>query len=344
MRLVAIGMLASSLVLLMVPGAARATGSHRPLPHDLAGTLLDFTNNRGHQGIWSPSLHEYRDVYVYLPPGYDPNRRYPVMVWLHGIAEDETTFLGAGLHAFDAAMACGKLPPLIIAMPDGTLNGRHRLLGARPLWLNSNLGRFEDFLVDDLWPYLLEHFPIRPEREAHVLAGFSGGGAAAYRVAIRYREQFGICFAGSPPLNVRWMDCHGRYFANFDPDCWGWRTEVSGHSVVGRFYGVVTIRMGQLLYPLYGRGPQSLDALSRENVIELLDAYNVQPGDLSMLVAYGRRDQFNIDAQVESFLYRANERGLEVAVCYGPHDGHALRHSHQFLAEIIDWLAPQLGH
>ena len=49
---------------------------------------------------------------------------------------------------------------------------------------------------------------------------------------------------------MRWLDCHGRYMRDFDPDCWGWRTDFSrGHEVVGRFYGVVTIRLRQVIEP-----------------------------------------------------------------------------------------------
>ena len=51
------------------------------------------------------------------------------------------------------------------------------------------------------------------------------------------------------------MDCNGHYLAAFDPDCWGWRTDFSrGREVVGRFYGVFTIRLKRIFDPLYDRG------------------------------------------------------------------------------------------
>jgi len=47
-----------------------------------------------------------------------------------------------------------------------------------------------------------------------------------------------------------------------------------------------------------------------------------------MHVAYGGRDEFNMDAQIESFLYVARERGLTVSVGYLPHGHHGrLRHT-----------------
>src|SRR5207245_7915585 len=54
------------------------------------GQVLDFTHNHGaDRRIYSAALDDRRDLYVYLPPGYDPCRRYPVMIALHGIVQDE---------------------------------------------------------------------------------------------------------------------------------------------------------------------------------------------------------------------------------------------------------------
>jgi len=54
----------------------------------------------------------------------------------------------------------------------------------------------------------------------------------------------------------------------------------------------------------------------------MLDAYDVKEGRLAMYIAYGGKDQFNIAAQVESFLYRCRERGLTVQVGYDPNGKH----------------------
>jgi S-formylglutathione hydrolase FrmB len=342
MRLAWIALLACGVWSTIPTGNAHAFGS-RSSRSALAGTLVDHTaNHGGDYRIWSPSLGEHRDLYVYLPPGYDPHRAYPALIWLHGIAEDEGSFTPDGLRTIDAAIAAGRLPPLIVAMPDGTIGGQPRFGGAQPMFLNSRLGPFEDFVVEDVWGFLTQHYPICPERAQHIIGGYSGGGAAAYRIAIKRRDLFGIVIAGAPPLNVRWLDCHGRYFANFQPDCWGWRTDVRGHEVIGRFGGVITIRLGKLLFPLYGKGPDALEAMARENPIEMLDAYDVQPGELSMLVAYGGKDQFNIDAQVESFVYHARQRGLDVSVLRAAHGRHNLRLVERFYPQIVEWLAPQL--
>jgi S-formylglutathione hydrolase FrmB len=343
-----IAWLAALLLLPLSPGPAAAwwrAARLDHLNHRLAGQVIDYTNNHGvDRRLWSPTLNMKRELYVYLPPGYDPCKRYPVLLWLHGINQDERDFtLNGGLARFDAAIACGRLPPMIIAVPDGSARGKLTPCAPNTLFLNSAAGNFEDHIIQDVWPFLLRNYPIRPERSAHVVGGFSGGGGAAYRFAIKYRQEFGIVFGLLPPVNVRWMDCHGNYFAPFDPNCWGWREDVDrGREAVGRFYGVFVVRIRQLVYPLFGRGPQAIEQLSRENPIEMLDLYPVRPGQLAMHIGYAGRDQFNLKAQVDSFLYRACQLGLPVSVNYAPHGTHSWPTAERLLPGLFDWLAAQL--
>lgn len=309
------------------------------------GQVLDYTHNHGaDRRIWSQALCQKRDLYVYLPPCFDPQQQYPIMIWLHGFAQDEHSFLNDVIEPLDQEISCGKLPPVIIAAPDGSLNGRECLLTAGSFFVNSKAGNFEDYLMQDVWGFLQANFPIRPEAEAHALAGVSMGAGAAFNLAIKYRACFKNVIGIFPPLNTRWLDCHCRYMGNFDPCCWGWRTRVGhGCEVIGRFYGVVTIRLKNVVKPLYGLGPDTVAEMSRENPIEMLDTYNVQEGDLRMYVAYGGRDQFNLDAQVESFLYRAREKGLTVTVGYDPNGKHDRATAKRLFPDIITWSAPLLA-
>jgi S-formylglutathione hydrolase FrmB len=338
------------LALGLPPAPARAggwclRGALERTNRQIRGTVLDFTHNHGaDHRIWSAALGEPRDLYVYLPPGYDSRQCYPLVLWLHGFAQDEQSFLLEVVKPIDEAMAAGRLPPAIVAAPDGSLTGSPCLFTAGSFFLNSKAGRFEDFVMQDVWGFLMTHFPIRPEREAHVLAGASMGGGGAYNLAIKYRDRVGVVLGVFPPLNTRWLDCHCRYFGNFDPGCWGWRTDfTNGHAVVGRFYGVVTIRMRRVVGPLYGLTPEAVYEVSRENPIEMLDRLDVRPGELAMYAGYGGRDQFNIDAQVESFLYRARQRGLCVAVGYDPNGRHDLATALRLMPGAFAWLNEQLA-
>lgn len=345
------GWLALAVVVAIGVLPAQAGSLPRPFELDrlnrkLRGHVVDHTDRHdGDRRLWSPALGEKRDLYVYLPPGYDPNQRYPLIIWMHGYAQDEHSFLEDVIVRLDQAMACGQLPRAIVAAPDGSVYGRACFRSPGTFFLNSKAGRFEDFLMQDVWAFLHQHYPIRPEPEAHVLAGVSMGGGAAFNLGMKYRERAKVAVGIFPPLNTRWMDCHGDYMANFDPCCWGWRTDVSrGHEVVGRFYGVVTVRLRRLIDPLYNRrDPAALQEISNENPIEMIDRLGLREGDLEMYAAYGGRDQFNIDAQVESFLYVARQRGLTVGVGYEPRGGHDLRTANRLFPGVIAWLAPRLA-
>jgi S-formylglutathione hydrolase FrmB len=245
----------------------------------------------------------------------------------------------------DKAMAEGKLPAAIVAAPDGSLEGKASVFSTGSFYLNSMAGDFEDYLMQDVWDFVVGHYPIRPEREAHVLAGVSMGGFAAFNQGIKHREAIGVVVGVFPPVNLRWVNCKGRYFANFDPKDWGWRTKVDqGHEVIARFYGgLITIRLRQVVDPLFGRGPEALASVSRENPIEMVDRLHLHEGELAMYIAYGGKDEFNIDAQVESFLYFTRCRGLTVSVGYEPKGRHNVATAMKLFPDTIAWLAQQIA-
>lgn len=312
----------------------------------LHGQLLPFTKGPdGDNRIWSQALCEKRDMYVYLPPHFDPELQYPLLIWLHGFAQDEYSFLVDVVELFDEAITRGQIPPMIIAAPDGSPEGNSCFFQVGTFFLNTKLGAFEDYLLNDVWNFLMQNFPIRPEREAHVLGGVSMGGGVAYNKAFKCPERFKVVFGIFPPLNVRWMDTRGRYRANFHPDDWGWKTDFASRprEVVGRFYGLIPIRQRNVILPLYGRiDPSLADKASRDNPIEMLDSRNVQDGQFAMYIAYGGLDEFNIDAQVESFLHRAGQRGLTIKVDYDRFGRHSRTTASKFVPSLLCWLNEQL--
>ncbi|OAI47847.1 hypothetical protein AYO44_08685 [Planctomycetaceae bacterium SCGC AG-212-F19] len=325
--------------------AAPSWGGHfllATLNRRLHGQVVDYTHNHGHDNrIWSAALCQLRDLYVYLPPCYDPAKRYPIIIYLHTFREDEVGGLRETIELLDKAIACGTLPPLIVAIPDGSVHGHPTLLVAGSFFVNSKAGRFEDYIVQDVWGFLVEHYPIRPEPEAHVLFGASMGGYGAFNLAMKYPDIFKIAIGIFPPLNLRWVDCHGNYRANFDPECWGWRTKIKPFEVVARYYGI-PVRMWHLTRSTLGGLPDAIERASLENPIEMLDRLDIKPGLLDMYIAYAGKDQFNIDAQVESFLFVAHRRGLEVAVGYEPKGTHSSSTALKLIPDILEWLRPRL--
>jgi S-formylglutathione hydrolase FrmB len=307
----------------------------------IQGQVLDFTNNHGQdRRIWSGALCSKRDLYIYLPPGYDPAKKYPLAVFLHGAGQDEKLFLTGVAKGFDKAIVEGKLAPSIVVAPDGSMMGRPSFFSLATFWANSDVGRYEDYLMEDVWNFTLKNFPIRPERESRAIIGVSMGGAAAFTNAIKHKDKVKIAVGFMPALNIRWVDCHGRYDRPFDPECWGWRTQLRPFEVVGRPKGIFTVRFHNLYGPLIGHGPDAMAKLSRFNPIEVMDQYDLRPGDLDLYVAYGGKDEFNIPAQVQSFLYRAKERGITVGVEYDPKGRHDAETGLRFFPGALQWVAP----
>ncbi len=307
----------------------------------LHGQLLDFTHNHGaDRRIWSAALCAKRDLYVYLPPHFDPTKKYPLGIFLHGATQDEQFFVGGLAERFDRAIVEGKLPPFIVAVPDGSLMGRPSFFRIASFFANSDAGRFEDYLMEDVWNFLMETFPIQPEREAHALIGASMGGSAAFAQAIKHRDKVKIAIGFMPALNLRWVDCHDRYWAPFDPDCWGWRSKLRPCEIIGRPGELVKIRFRNLFCPLIGYGPDAMDKLSQFNPIELMDQYDLKDGELDLYIGYGGKDEFNMGAQVESFLYRARERGITVGVGYDPEGRHNVESGRRLFPDAVRWVTP----
>jgi S-formylglutathione hydrolase FrmB len=310
----------------------------------IQGQVLDFTHNHGSdRRIWSPALCQKRDLYVYLPPGFNPARKYPLGIFLHGATQDEQFFIGGLAQRFDKAIVHGDLPPFIVAVPDGSLSGRPSILKIASFFANTDAGRYEDYLMEDVWNFLMDNFPIHPEREAHALIGVSMGGSAAFAQAIKHKDKVKVAVGFMPALNLRWVDCHDRYWGDFDPCCWGWRTRLRPFEVIGRPNELIKIRFRDLYAPLIGHGPDAMAKLSSFNPIEIMDQYDLRDGELALFAGYGGLDEFNIGAQVESFLYRAKERGVTVGVAFDPVGKHDVESGRRLFPEVLRWIVPYVA-
>ena len=140
-----------------------------------------------------PGDPQERRLPVYLPPGYDDDaKRYPVVYVLAGHGSSGMTMLNSPAwgesfpERFDRLITSGACPPFIGVMPDCfTIFG-----GAQ--YLNSAaLGRYEDYLIDELIPYVDASYRTLPARESRGLSGKSSGGYGAMVQAMRHPEAFG---------------------------------------------------------------------------------------------------------------------------------------------------------
>lgn len=122
---------------------------------------------------------------LYFPDGYETsNRRYPVLYLLHGASDNETGWVQFGevQHLADRSIRSGEASPMLIVMPDAELT-----------WYINNHDksvRYEDFLIQELIPYIDANFRTRTQKQYRALAGLSMGGYGTLNLALKYPQLF----------------------------------------------------------------------------------------------------------------------------------------------------------
>jgi Putative esterase len=311
----------------------------------LGGRVVDYTMNHGQdRRICSPILGMKRDLYVYLPPGYDPRLAYPMVLYLHTAAVDEHALIGPGfIETLDEMIVKGEFPPSVVACPDGTYEGENRLRSHHSLFVNGLGGRFEDHLVQEVVPFLMRNYSIRPEREAHAIFGASAGGYGGMGLALKHRDLFGAVASLAGPLNMRYYNCEGNYRDDFNPVTYRWKTVYDPNEVAAKFYfGLMRAKASKYLEPVYGQGQEVIAKVIRDNPADLLFSTDLQPGELAIYANFGAKDNWNFDAQDQSFAWLAQQKGVDVTLVSVPKARHDLRYFRSQQRPAFEWLARHL--
>jgi enterochelin esterase-like enzyme len=138
--------------------------------------------------FFSRALHARRSYLVYLPPGYSPFRRYPVLYLLHGAPGWPREFVDVadvGVD-LDVAVARGRVPPFLVVMVDG----RDGSYESDTEWANTPHGRYEDLVLDTVRA-VDARWPTLADRADRAIAGNSEGAFGATNVALHHLDLFG---------------------------------------------------------------------------------------------------------------------------------------------------------
>jgi endo-1,4-beta-xylanase len=135
---------------------------------------------------------------LYLPPGYNTpenaSKRYPVIYWLHGLNQSESTdqFPPA---VVDGAIRAGRVPPLIVVYVSG---------GSRTFYSDSADGkiRSETTIIKELIPHVEKSYRAVASRKGRAIQGMSMGGFGALKLAAKYPELFSSVVAFAPSLRT----------------------------------------------------------------------------------------------------------------------------------------------
>lgn len=162
----------------------------------------------------SDCLNNERDIFVYLPPGYEQeqDRAYPV-IYVH---DGQNIFSAAyngqswNLHSLcDRLIAEKRIEEIIIvAIPNKGKERNSEFAHSGPF--ADKLGYpchgelYEQFLAEELKPYIDQNYRTKPESQHTALMGSSRGGLVTYHIGFRRPDVFGKLAMLSP------------YFAQYD--------------------------------------------------------------------------------------------------------------------------------
>lgn len=172
--------------------------------------------------LWAQSLGIRKALTVYLPPSYATarNRRYPVLVYLHGLGGNERNWVEQGAldHTLDSLIAAGQ-PEAIVVMPDGD-DGWYTTWStlitvtacAADTTRREPAAQFcvpwphyDDYIARDIVSHVDAHYRTIADRAHRGIAGLSMGGYGALSLALAYPTVFGAAASHSGVVSPRFL-------------------------------------------------------------------------------------------------------------------------------------------
>ena len=131
-----------------------------------------------------------RQVFVYLPPGYDknPKQRYPVLYLLHGSGDTAESWTQAGSAnlILDNLIAEKKAKPMIVVMPPG-----HAVPFGSPREIQAkNVPLMEEYMIKEILPWAESKYRVAAGRQNRAIAGLSMGGGQTFHIGFGHLDLF----------------------------------------------------------------------------------------------------------------------------------------------------------
>ncbi|NLT12077.1 MAG: esterase family protein [Clostridiaceae bacterium] len=170
-----------------IPAETTAEPPSRLIAEEFISANIADNNMMGDSGI--------RQLFVYLPPNYfESEESYPVVYYFHGFGESAGAFLREAKGFLDNYFNAGEKPFIMVEVPGGGST-----VGS--FYVNSPAsGNWEDFVIDDVIPYVDSNYRTLPQAESRGICGFSMGGFGAMNLALRHPDIFAAVYAMSPGI------------------------------------------------------------------------------------------------------------------------------------------------
>ncbi|MER8041628.1 alpha/beta hydrolase-fold protein [Streptomyces sp. NPDC094032] len=197
-------MVAAVAVIMPAAGSAQAAdgGAPPPMANGFGLTQVEAVNGNATEfylTVTTPEVTGKHHIKIILPPGYydDPNRRYPVLYFLHGSPDDPIAQNYPALRMSDR---------MITVIPDGGARGWYAN------WLNQKtvLGaqNWENFHLKQVVPFIDANLRTVATKNGRAVAGVSMGGFGALHYAQVRPDLFSqtASLSGDIDLSVKSMD------------------------------------------------------------------------------------------------------------------------------------------
>ncbi|MBM3761846.1 MAG: esterase [Acidobacteria bacterium] len=173
------------------PGSMVLVPGEKPQPWE----FTDIPHGVIHRHFYhSKIVGENRDFFVYTPPGYQPGKRYALLVLLHGYSDvaDGWTTVGKANLIFDQLIASGRRPfiavmPLGYGMTQADLKARAINSGGNFV---KNTVNFEKNLLEEVLPLAEKQYKVSSKAKERAISGLSMGGGETLYVGLRNLDKF----------------------------------------------------------------------------------------------------------------------------------------------------------
>lgn len=141
-------------------------------------------------------LDTNRSIKIYLPPGYEQSgKAYPVVYYCHTVFQNPEKMFEDGnlVKLLERGFAGGVIQEFIFVVGDYSSPTTGSLYENSPA-----TGRWLDYTIQELVPFIDSHFRTLPRPESRAVAGDMMGGRGALLLAMRNPETFSVVYAMNP--------------------------------------------------------------------------------------------------------------------------------------------------
>ena len=130
---------------------------------------------------WSKNLKEMRRLHVWTPAGYEKSAdKLPVLYLIHGGGDNDASWPGVGAAGWilDNLLAEGKMVPMSVVMPNGTIP------------VQNEVPPFAEDMYGSIIPFIEANYNVMADRDHRAVAGLSMGGMETLEVAFSHPDDF----------------------------------------------------------------------------------------------------------------------------------------------------------